>query len=53
MINIFSECFKLINFPLKYDSFMGRGVLQCHDNKIPRPSSSFMINKTQLKFRSH
>ena len=29
---------------------MGRDIHKGHDNKISRPSASFMINRTQLKF---
>ena len=40
----------LYNLFQKYVSCMGRGVPMDHDNKIVRPSSSYMINRTRLNF---
>ena len=34
-------------------SYMGRAIPQSHDSKISRPSTSFMIDRTQLKFQNH
>ena len=51
MNNIASKsCDKLSQ---KYVSYMGRKVPQDHDNKILRPSASFMINMTELNFKTH
>ena len=49
MSNIVSECYDK-RFP-KNVSYMGRGVLQGHDNKISRGFPIFMINTTKLKFK--
>ena len=51
MINIVSDI--VTNFLPKHVSCMGKGIPQGHDNKISRPSPSFMINRTQLKFKNH
>ena len=51
MINIFSGCCDKL-FP-KYLRCMGGGVPQGCDNKISRPSESFMINRTQLKLKNY
>ena len=32
---------------------MGRGIHQGHDHKISRATASFMIDRTQLKFKNH
>ena len=37
----------------KYLSFMGRGILQGHGNKISRPFESSMITRLQLEFKNH
>ena len=38
----------MTNFSKAYVSCMGGGILQTHDNKVLRPSASFIINRTQL-----
>ena len=41
------------NISIKTVSCMGRGILQGHDNKLSRPSESFMIDRTQLKLKKY
>ena len=49
MINIVSGCCNKLS--PKYLSCMGGRVPQGHDNKISRPSASFIINRTHLKLK--
>ena len=51
MINLFQDV--VTNLSLKNVIFLCRGVSEGHEKKITRPSSSFMINRTQLKFENH
>ena len=41
------------NVSPEYVSCTGRGIPQTHDKKISRPTASFMINRTKLKFKNH
>ena len=48
-------CFRMpwhFFFP-KNVSCMGRGIPQGYNNNISRLAASFMINRTQLKFKNH
>ena len=40
------------NFSPEYVSYVDWGIPQGHDNKISRLSASFMINRTQWKFKN-
>ena len=40
-------------FSQKCVGCMGGGIPMGHDNKIVRPSSSYMINRTRLNFENH
>ena len=51
MANIFQD--HLTNVSLKYMSYMGRGIPHGYDNKISRPFASFILDRTQLKFKNH
>ena len=43
----------MTSLSLQNVSRIDRDTFQGHDNKIPRPSTSFIIIRTQLKFKSH
>ena len=51
MINTVSDA--VTNVSQKYVSCIGRGMPQGHDNKISRPSTSFMITRSQLELKNH
>ena len=51
MIILFQDAVTFF-FP-KNVSCMGRGIPQGYNNNISRPAASFMINRTQLKFKNH
>ena len=51
MVNLVSRCCRILF--ANNVSYMGGGIPKGHDNKISRPSASFMNDRTQLKFKNH